>query len=387
VPTAVQLAATLCGNALKGSAGSGKGAVLGMVRVTGDTAGLTNVSVSADWTEIAVAGGGVRPQSRRLTSRTDAGGAYRLCGVPTETRLTVRAFPAQGRADAAYVRLAPDERFATAPLAVDLARAAVATFVGTVVADSTGRALEGVEVAVPAFNLTTRTDARGQFRLSDVPVGTHEVTARRVGYQALTASLAFAANDEEDRRVVLRPLTVLDSVEVRATRIDNGMRVFEENRRIGLGHFLTRADLAKVELHRIGAIMATVPGTGIIAGRYLLSSRFTISPTAAAECDRPGNAGGVSYMYKPTLAEKRRGVLCRCYAQVYLDGVLMNPGQPTSPFDLNELQTVQLEGIEYYASPAQVPVQYARLNSPCGVLVLHSRRWESMDTTQARASR
>jgi hypothetical protein len=85
--------------------------------------------------------------------------------------------------------------------------------------------------------------------------------------------------------------------------------------------------------------------------------------------------GGQRY-YTPTASEASRGLKCACYAQVYFDGMLMNPGTPTEPFDVNSIPMTQIESIEWYSSPSRTPGKYNRLNSGCGVLVFHSRRPE-----------
>ena len=373
VPTAAQLAGSLCGNALTGAAGHGKGAVLGTVRRSGDTTMLGAVRVAADWTELDTRGGTVRQTARRLETRSDSSGGFRLCGVPTEAALTIRALPARGRSQVVPVRLAPDQRFASTTLLVDEAREAVATFIGVVVADSSERPLDDAEVAIPSLSLSTRSDARGEFRLADVPAGSHEVLVRRVGYGAMNATVAFTANDEEVRRIVLRQLTVLDSVEVLAARTDAAMLTFEENRRVGLGHFITREELDKNQGRKMGDLLSMVPGSGVVRGRtsgaWVLSKRYVVPIRAVGSASPEG-------VYLPSDGEKRQGVVAGCYAQVYLDGQLMNPSQPTEPFDVNQIPVAQIEAVEWYASPAQTPSRYMRLNSPCGVLVIHTRRYD-----------
>ncbi len=381
VPTATQLAATLCGATLTGASGRGKGAVLGTVLGVSDTIGLRGVRVAADWTELVARTSGslsITPVSRRLETRTGATGGYRLCGVPTEVSITIRALPDTGRAQSVSVRLAPDQQFSTQTLRVDRDRAAVAMFAGTVVADSTMRVLADVEVAIPSLGLSTRSNARGEFRLLDVPAGAHEVFVRRVGFGAINVPMTFAANDEELRRIVLRPLTVLDSIEVRATRLDMGMVEFEENRRVGLGHFLTRDMLAKNDGRKMGDVLAELPGAGVVRGRsgaWPLSKRYVV-PLAAA-IGQPG--GGDGSIWRPTAAERNRGMIAGCYALVYVDNHLMNGGTPTEPYDVNSIAPDQIEGVEWYASPAETPSQYTKLNSPCGVLVIHTRRFDSIE--------
>ena len=373
VPTSSQLASALCGNTFSGVTGRGRGAVLGTVRDGSDTTALRGTRVVADWTEIDGTAGSLRRQSKRLETRTDSVGAYRLCGVPTEALLTLRALPDRGRSTASTLRLAPDERFVTQTLQVDRARMAGAAFMGVVVADSSQRVLADAEVAIPALALTTRSNAKGEFRIADIPVGTHEITVRRVGYGAMTAPITFAANDDEERRIVLQPLTVLDSVEVVASRIDAGMRDFEANRRVGLGHFLTRDQLQQREGQSTGNVLLQIPSIGLLRGRtsgaFIQSKRFVVPLSAVA-------GQGSSTIWQPSDTERTQGMVAGCYAQVYLDNQLMNPTQPTEPFDVNSIAPGQIEAIEYYASAAETPSRYAKLNSNCGVLVIHRRRFD-----------
>jgi hypothetical protein len=370
VPTAAELALSVCGTSLSGAAGRGKGAVLGTVRMLGDTAALPNVSVVADWNEFTVSNSSAVPLrvGKRMSTKTDATGAYRLCGVPTEAALIVRALPNVGKALPTSVTLSPSVRFVSATLQVDNSKSAVAAFTGVVVADSSDRLLADADVSIPALSLTTRSDDRGVFRLTDVPVGSHEVLVRRVGYGAVTATLTFAPNEEEDRRIVLKPLNVLDSVLVEATRLDIGMRDFEEHKRVGMGHFLTRADLELRKGESLTDIMTMIPGAGVVRGRgrqgWVLGKRAVVS------------LGG-NGIYQPDDAERMRGMVKACYAQVWVDNMLMNPSAPTEPYDLYNFSPEQIEAIEFYAGPAQTPARYANLNSNCGVMVIHTRRHET----------
>lgn len=144
----------------------------------------------AHWRATAVSpDGSLQRTARRLETRTSATGAFRLCGVPTKAPLTVRALPASDRSNPVSARLAADDRFALVTLAIDVARPASAPFAGKVVADSTLRPLSDVEVTVSALDLSTRTDARGQFRLGGIPAGTHDAVVRRVGYGVMNTAL------------------------------------------------------------------------------------------------------------------------------------------------------------------------------------------------------
>ena len=63
-----------------------------------------------------------------------------------------------------------------------------------------------------------------------------------------------------------------------------------------------------------------------------------------------------------------------CYANVYLDKVLIYSGRDGEPlFNINSIHPDQLEAVEYYAGPSQTPGEYSTLDSTCGVLVLWRR--------------
>jgi len=375
VPTAAQLAGAFCGDALAGVAGRGKGAVLGGVR---DGAGnpVAVTRVAAEWVELIVptSGGSVPTQrNRRMETRTDSSGAFRLCGVPTESQLLLRALPEAGRSQVFAVRLAPDERFASAVLTIESERTAVASFVGTIVEDSTFAPVADAELLLPDLGLRTRSDSSGAFSIEGIPVGAHRVVARRVGFGALETSLTFEPNEREERRLVLTRVTVLTEVAVVERYLEVGMREFEENRRTGLGDFLTPDDLDRLQGRFMSDAMSRFSGIALLRGgarSYVLSVR---RPPSLGDQDcrqiRPGSA-----TYVPTQVERRQGIQCACYAQVWVDGTLMNPGQPAEPFDVNSIRADEVEAVEWYASPAQTPARYSGLNSSCGVLVVHRRR-------------
>lgn len=377
VPTALQLAASVCGQTLARASARGLGAVLGSVHDIGSGDGIAGVRVVADWTETSIGrgAGAISQRGRRLETRTDASGAFRLCMVPTETQLMLRALPDSGRTTLVSVRLAPDDRFASAQLTVERGSAATATLSGFVVADTADQPLADVEVVLPELGIGARSDARGAFRIEAVPAGRHRVVARRIGFGALETEVVFAPNEEEERRIVLARMTVLEEVSVYGRAADEALRDFAESRRLGLGKFVGREELERIEGRKMSEVVGRLAGVGVtgLGTRAFLLSRRQMLPLSALEaCAGGGSPGGSVYV--PSTSEKRQGVACACYAQVYLDGVLQNPGIPSEPFDVNSIPPGKIEAIEWYASPAETPARYAGLNSACGVYVIHSRR-------------
>ena len=281
----------------------------------------------------------------------------------TGTILVVRAEIDGGRAAPANARVqvTPSSHVATSS---GRQRDKGAVFSGVVLADSTRLPIAEAEVALPQLSKRMLTNERGEFRVADIPAGTHRVIIRRIGYGPYDGSLVFEPNGSLERQVVLTRMAVLDTVVVSAKR--TAIPSFDEHRRTGLGRFLTREQLAPQEGRRLADILTEVSGVDVVTGRgnhsWLATTRGTRSLNAAScELDRSDAIAGAKF--------------CACYAQVYLDAMLVYRGDPGEPlFDLNRMLPAQIEAIEFYAGPAQTPLRYSGLNSACGVLVIHTRR-------------
>lgn len=367
LPTLAQVVGSICG-----TLGPARGVVIGRVIYTGmsDTAALpaevqATMPVVADWVEPVNDSTGLSYRTRRLQSRSGSDGRFRLCGAPLGALLTVRALPARGRATTAFVRLDAATLAASTRLTVDSTAAAVASFTGLVVAaDSAGRPLLDAEIEIEGTTLRGRTARDGQFRIDDIPVGTHVVRVRRLGFSPMTASITFTANEDESRRLVLDRVTVLDSIAIRAEAI---LPSFEDNRRVGLGKFITREEMATMENRTLGALLTSFNGARLVSakrgsGMWLVRNRGQQSIGGA---DR----------HAPSMEDSVRGARPDCYAHVWVDGRPVYLGRNQEPlYDVAQIAPSQIEALEYYASAAQTPAQYSGLNSTCGVLVIWTRR-------------
>jgi hypothetical protein len=231
-----------------------------------------------------------------------------------------------------------------------------------------GRPLAEVEVAIVSLSRNTFTNSEGAFQLRTITPGTYVLTVRRVGYAPITETHTLAANQILDRTLVLSPVATLEQVDVRASVL---LRSFEEHRALGLGVFMTRADLESQEGRQLTTVMAQKPGLHIARGRagqgWLVSTR--VRPSGREVFGQVPDE-----VYCPDGVESGQGMPCACYAQVYVDHMLMNPGRPTPPFSLGEFSAERVEAIEWYASPLYMPLKYQSRNASCGVLVIHTRR-------------
>lgn len=367
VPTAAQIISLACGNAKL----ERPGIVLGSVVTRGDTTPPRGVKVVAEWSDVSVQGSsqgvGVNRQTRGLETHTDARGGFRLCGVPVTTDLALHAEANDASSPPIELRIPANNRFARAELTIDAHASRGAVLTGIVMIDSTKQPLVAAEVTLPQLGKTVLTNERGAFRITDIPAGDQPLVVRHVGYGALNATLTFAANQTLDRTIFLSHVVALDSVRVTAEKIDPVMRDFEDHRKLGLGRFITHAELEKVPNTRLATLLMGIPGLEILPGSH---GQTYPRGTRGPACQPP---------IVDRACIKVPGAPLACYAQVYMDKTLMNPEKPTRPFDISSIYPDQIEAVEYYASAVQMPPEYlritsGRLMSPCGVIVIHTRR-------------
>lgn len=246
------------------------------------------------------------------------------------------------------------------PSSRQIASARRAALSGLVV-DSMQQPIAGADVVLPALGLRTTSDARGAFRIDSVPSGTHDVSVRHIGHAPLNAQITFAPRQLVERRIVLPKVTSLDTVAVTAL---GPIESFEENRRRGIGAFITRGDLERQRGRKMSEILEQLRGMRIVpasGGKAYVSSgrRSVVSLRPVNPPDDNRLVPDQSY----------------CLAQVYVNDAIVYSGTPGEPvFDINSLSPDQIEAVEYYATPASTPLKYSRRSSECGVVVIHTRR-------------
>jgi iron complex outermembrane recepter protein len=76
--------------------------------------------------------------------------------------------------------------------------------IGGRVVDDRGTPLVGAQVAIPGSSIATQTRANGEYVLSRVPVGSHSVLARYLGYRPETATIQVTTNQRSTQDFSLR---------------------------------------------------------------------------------------------------------------------------------------------------------------------------------------
>ncbi len=355
VPTASMYSARVCGpNRMTGTRA---GIIVGGVKAVADSIGVSNLPVVAQWE-------GTATGSSRVVTRTDSTGAFRLCGIPLDGQVNLSAESRGESTEPIAVRIPQDRLLASVQLTVDAPHGA--TLTGIVRADSTAtRLIAGAEVTLMDIGKSVTTDATGAFRMTGIPPGEHLLSVRRMGYTPADAVISFEANARLTRNIELIRVAMLDSIRVVAQ--SRYMRTFEEHRATGLGHFLTREELAKKEGQSMGSMMSEILGVAVIRGKgnhaWIATQR------------RPPSLRGTG-LTAGDGADTVAGSKPACHSQVYLDHMRVFSGRPGEPlFDINTISLDRIEAIEVYMSPAQIPNMYTGLNTACGVVVIWTRRF------------
>ena len=269
------------------------------------------------------------------------------------------------------------------------------------VADAgSGQALQGAEVIFPELGRSGRTDALGEAHLPGIPVGSHRIRVRFLGYAAADTMLPFQGDTTGIVFQLERTAVTMEAVEVKAAGASR-LRDFEARRRIGLGKFMTVDQLEKEGSRDFGVVaMSRFPGLRVVHdgdGRpHIASVRGSCGVgSSPSEAIKPGAKGGGSggrggattggsptgvsgsggagqgaSSNDPPIGTATSAGSCTsskpCLVQTYLDDILLDEA------DFDIISTWDLAGVEYY-SGATVPTRYRISGAACGVMLLWSK--------------
>jgi iron complex outermembrane receptor protein len=212
------------------------------------------------------------------------------------------------------------------------------------VSDSTGRPVQGADVAIVGLRKLTRTDEYGRFALRKLPRGEAELSVRHLGYTPATLMVMVTGDAVDSVRIALiAQVAVLPGIEVSATELQKRLWIEEFHRRRsrGIGTFVTRDQILARNTSRPSDMFRTTPGVRIQRGR------------------------GLRVNYSTSINPNRD-----CPPVLWLDG------QRAPGMELDDLPLSDIEGIELYHGPSTTPTQFSQSLSggvSCGTVVVWSR--------------
>ena len=211
--------------------------------------------------------------------------------------------------------------------------------------DTTGRPVPGGQVRVSGVPAPVFSDSAGRAEVRGIPAGSRLVTFAATGFGTERALIRFDPGAAIPARVTLRPAIALDTLNVLAARRAQALARagFFERQRVGLGRFITRAqiDSAGAFGPDLAPVLRGVRGFTV---DYLPNGRMTLTA--------------------------RRGMDSlqgRCAPAIFVDDL-------ESDLEvLGNLTPGEVEAIEAYPDAATTPQQYNRCTG-CGAIVVWTRR-------------
>jgi hypothetical protein len=205
-----------------------------------------------------------------------------------------------------------------------------------------------------ALRATARPDSLGRFEAAVHLAGDVTLQLRiDMAEQPLHAVSIPGRNGDTTRvEVSLRGVLTLPAVTGSAKRsvLADRMKGFDERRRMGAGHFITRAQIdSRPGSTRVSDFIRGVPGV-------------TLRPVSRS------SGGMVAWTLANTSTLSSR---TSCPMYMFVDG---NPVHGAQGWDIDVIPTSQLQGIEIFRGVSEVPAVYAVQQAKCGVIALWTRR-------------
>lgn len=231
--------------------------------------------------------------------------------------------------------------FVTAAVPVD---AQHGTIRGRVIDRSSNAGLPRVELVFLGDNRSVVTDSIGRYLFVALPAGTVQLLVRAPSFPATQLIIALAAGEDLQRTIVLdstaegrgagQPLPAI--VVAAPGPVERRLVDFERRRRLGRGHYLTR-----VEIERSGAN----------------SIQDAVRPLRGVAIDCGGGTGCAIRMVRAPM---------RCHPDYIVDTRPDNTFGPSTPIR-------DVEAMEVYTGPSDVPGEFAGRSAGCGVVVIWTR--------------
>ncbi len=220
------------------------------------------------------------------------------------------------------------------------------------VRNTIGVALSGVDVWIDGTSVHVVTGDSGGFQFSAAPSGHVTVLARYAGFHPASKRVTMRPGDTKQVDLTLEGIPdALDTVLV-AARLDSAVRLreFWARRTIGIGIFMTRADIERRRAQHSFDLFRGVMGIQVVTGTGE-STKLVTTRRAASPMRLRSTAGA------------------ECPMQYYVDGIYMS----SSAFSVDELTTDMIEAIEIFRGPSEVPAQFRQTDVDCGLVVIWTR--------------
>lgn len=198
------------------------------------------------------------------------------------------------------------------------------------------------------------TPETGRFEFVGYTEGEYRLQVEAFGYAA--GLLGPIRLDGGRTDVIIR--MAVDAVQLDALTVAGDVEVpwlsrvgYYARKELGHGRYIERAEISERNPNRLSDMLRSVPGLRVLRG--------------------PRGIADVGLRASNLVSFSKSNA--HCLPQVFLDGMLISHNKGER-YDLNALRPMDVEAIEIYAGPAQVPPQYGGAHSACGVVLIWTRK-------------
>lgn len=288
-----------------------------------------------------------------LEAHSDEAGIYLICRAPGGTELTLRASShnTDGVEVMQRLRLGTMRRV---DLEIPLYDPDVPGSIWGLVRDQQrGHVLPGVGVRVADTDLRVESNARGIFQMPDVPWGLQSLIFEHPSYGRQEQSIRVIGGRSLRLEVHLTPAPIEMPpilVTVRPRRWFGDMQGLQARIDRGVGIILTRERIDEQQPRNLADLLRALPGVTVRQSGGALSGTISVQMR-----------GAQSMTGRP------------CAPAVWVDGQKWrDPSQAYSG-----LLGSELEVVEVYRGPSEVPGEFLDSSASCGALVVWTRRGRS----------
>lgn len=211
---------------------------------------------------------------------------------------------------------------------------------GQVVDQHSRSPVTGATVNLIGTRLHTATDSAGHFSEASLGAGTYILEVRAIGYGVTSWVLRLSEGETVDYVFEVSPIDIsLDPivVEGQPTYFQRRMQEFAERRQAGRGIFITEAEIAASGAATMADVLRGIPGVRLNCRSGICNVQMTRS------------AHGV------------------CNADWVVDGA------PASMSSTPHLPVVGIVAVEIYRNPGEVPAEFLKSDSQCGVIAIWTK--------------
>jgi hypothetical protein len=336
----------------------GTSGLVGVVREADGGFTLSGATITAQWINAE----GARTSTRATTNED---GVYRLCDLPTDEGILLRASYAGFSTDEIRVRIEPGPPAGydftivvrDAPTFTDSTLSTVpGRLVGRILDRETGRIVVNAEVILEGEDEDVATSTNGRFSFEELSPGLYTLRVLHLAYEDMTHVVNVAPNHTTEVSfelsadpVALEPIVV---AVLRDQRLENNgfYERREAGEHLGLGVFFSPEEIRRTAGQKVSQLLSRVPGVRVLCagGRDCIVRMTRGAPSLSSRSEQGCNN-----------------------TNVYIDGIRVIRDTSPAVFSIDDFVLAgEIAAMEVYRDAGEVPNEFGGSMGRCGAIVI-----------------